>query len=167
MRFNTAIAAMMEFVNGAMKWPEPRPAAALAPFALLLAPYAPHLAEEAWALLGGSGSLAYEPWPVADEALLVEDSITLPVQASGRGRQGRRHEGGWKARAGPCWWRTASRCRCRRVERGRQGGWHEGGWKARAGPCWWRVTAYLSLCGAAPRLPASRHGHRGLQSARL
>lgn len=86
MRFNTAIAAMMEFVNGAMKWPEPRPAAALAPFALLLAPYAPHLAEEAWALLGGSGSLAYEPWPVADESLLVEDSITLPVQVNGKMR---------------------------------------------------------------------------------
>ena len=47
MRFNTGIAAMMEFVNGAYKW-ENRPKAALEQFVLLLAPYAPHLAEEMW-----------------------------------------------------------------------------------------------------------------------
>ena len=47
MRFNTGIAAMMEFVNGAYKW-EDRPRAALEQFVLLLAPYAPHLAEEMW-----------------------------------------------------------------------------------------------------------------------
>ncbi|KAL4432376.1 hypothetical protein ABPG77_001675, partial [Micractinium sp. CCAP 211/92] len=62
MRFNTAIAAMMELVNGAYKW-QSRPRAALEPFILLLAPYAPHLAEEMWGVLGRSGSLAYEPWP--------------------------------------------------------------------------------------------------------
>lgn len=47
MRFNTGIAAMMEFVNGAYKWDD-RPKAALEQFVLLLAPYAPHLAEEMW-----------------------------------------------------------------------------------------------------------------------
>ncbi len=47
MRFNTGIAAMMEFVNGAYKW-EQRPRHALEQFVLLLAPYAPHLAEEMW-----------------------------------------------------------------------------------------------------------------------
>ena len=47
MRFNTGISAMMEFVNGATKWAN-RPRAALEPFALLLSPYAPHLAEELW-----------------------------------------------------------------------------------------------------------------------
>ena len=47
MRFNTGIAAMMEFVNGAYKW-EQRPRAVLEQFVLLLAPYAPHLAEEMW-----------------------------------------------------------------------------------------------------------------------
>lgn len=47
MRFNTGIAAMMEFVNGAYKW-EQRPKVALEQFVLLLAPYAPHLAEEMW-----------------------------------------------------------------------------------------------------------------------
>lgn len=92
MRFNTAIAAMMEFVNGAYKW-ESRPRAALAPFVLLLAPYAPHMAEEMWTVLHSSGSssssggsLAYEPWPEVDESLLVEDSIKLPVQVNGKTR---------------------------------------------------------------------------------
>ena len=47
MRFNTGIAAMMEFVNGATKWAD-RPRAALQPFVLLLSPYAPHIAEELW-----------------------------------------------------------------------------------------------------------------------
>ena len=47
MRFNTGIASMMEFVNGATKW-ENRPQAALEPFVLLLSPYAPHIAEELW-----------------------------------------------------------------------------------------------------------------------
>ena len=47
MRFNTAIAAMMEFINGVYKW-DNRPIPALEPFVLLLAPYAPHLAEEMW-----------------------------------------------------------------------------------------------------------------------
>ena len=50
MRFNTGIAAMMEFVNGAYKWEE-RPLAALEQFVLLLAPYAPHLAEEMWQVI--------------------------------------------------------------------------------------------------------------------
>lgn len=52
MRFNTAISAMMEFVNGAYKW-ESRPRAAVEPLLLLLAPYAPHLAEEMWQVCRG------------------------------------------------------------------------------------------------------------------
>jgi leucyl-tRNA synthetase len=96
MRFNTAIAAMMEFVNAVYKW-DTRPRAALAPFVLLLAPYAPHVAEELWERLRQSngqsngqpgGSLAYEPWPEADEALLVVDSVQLPVQVGGGERIG-------------------------------------------------------------------------------
>lgn len=47
---------------------------------LLLSPYAPHLAEELWSRLGHQQSLAYEPWPECDEALLVVDTINLPVQ---------------------------------------------------------------------------------------
>lgn len=48
LRFNTGIAAMMEFVNGANKWKGATPKAAVEPFVLLLSPYAPHLAEELW-----------------------------------------------------------------------------------------------------------------------
>ena len=81
MRFNTAISAMMEFVNAANKW-DNRPRAALEPFALLLAPYAPHVAEELWAKLGNNDTLAYSPWPESDPSLLVEDQVTLPVQVS-------------------------------------------------------------------------------------
>jgi leucyl-tRNA synthetase len=57
-----------------------RPRAALESFVLLLAPYAPHLAEELWSRLGHQSTLAYEHWPQADEALLVVDSVKLPVQ---------------------------------------------------------------------------------------
>jgi leucyl-tRNA synthetase len=83
LRFNTAIAAMMEFVNGATKW-EARPREALEPFVLLLAPYAPHLAEEMWAALGHEGSLAYAPWPSYDEALTVDAEVELAVQVNGK-----------------------------------------------------------------------------------
>ena len=62
MRFNTGIAAMMEFVNGAYKW-DTRPRAVLAPFVLLLAAYAPHLGEEMWQVghlpLHGQGNPEY------------------------------------------------------------------------------------------------------------
>lgn len=88
LRFNTAISAMMEFVNGAVKWPEPRPRGPLRTLALLLAPYAPHLAEEAWACLGGEGdTLTYAPWPTIDDpSLLVADTVTVGVQVGGKTR---------------------------------------------------------------------------------
>lgn len=89
LRFNTAISAMMEFVNGANKWPT-RPRAALEPFVLLLAPYAPHLAEELWQVVQGMDtpqSCAYEAWPTFDPALLQESMVQLPVQVWG-GQQG-------------------------------------------------------------------------------
>eukprot|EP00899_Mesostigma_viride_P008088 jgi/Mesvir1/17280/Mv07687-RA.3 len=63
MRFNTAISALMEFVNAATKW-EDRPREALEPFVLCLSPMAPHLAEELWSRLGHTNTLAYIPWPV-------------------------------------------------------------------------------------------------------
>jgi leucyl-tRNA synthetase len=85
LRFNTAIAAMMEFLNDTKKW-ESRPREALEPLLVLLAPYAPHLAEECWQRCGHKGSLAYAPWPQADAALLVQDEITLPVQVNGKMR---------------------------------------------------------------------------------
>lgn len=102
LRYNTAIAAMMEFVNGVLKWGD-RPRAALEPFLLLLAPYAPHLAEEMWASIGHSSSLTYSQWPQHDESLLVLDSINLAVQVGGRpGWLGGRGGGGllqWLASA--------------------------------------------------------------------
>ena len=88
LRFNTAISAMMVFVNEALTWTE-RPLPVLRPFLQLLAPFAPHLAEELWARShpGSAGpipSLTYTTWPVFDPALLVETEIELPVQVNGK-----------------------------------------------------------------------------------
>ncbi|MFO0848677.1 MAG: leucine--tRNA ligase [Gemmataceae bacterium] len=83
MRFNTAIAAMMEFVNH-LTGQQARPRAVLEPFVLLLAPYAPHVAEELWAALGHPTTLAYEPWPAYDPALTKADEIEVPVQVGGK-----------------------------------------------------------------------------------
>lgn len=85
LRFNTAIAAMMEFMNATKKW-DTRPRAVLEPFALLLAPYAPHMAEECWQRCGHEESLTYEAWPALDESLLVESTVQLPVQVNGKMR---------------------------------------------------------------------------------
>ena len=85
LRFNTAIAAMMEFVNAAYKW-DGVPRAVAEPFVLVLAPFAPHLAEELWRLLGHEDSLAYADWPAYDEALLVEDEKEIAVQVNGKVR---------------------------------------------------------------------------------
>jgi leucyl-tRNA synthetase len=54
--------------------------------AILVSPFAPHVAEELWQHLGHSASLAYEPWPAWDEALAVDDVIELPVQVNGKVR---------------------------------------------------------------------------------
>jgi leucyl-tRNA synthetase len=87
MRFNTAISAMMVFVNDAITW-EVKPVAALKPFLQLLQPFAPHLAEELWAKLvtPSSAVLTYAPWPKFDPALLVETEMELPVQVNGKFR---------------------------------------------------------------------------------
>lgn len=81
--FNTAISRMMEFVNEFLAL-EARPRSAMEPFVLLLSPFAPHLAEELWQLLGHTSSLAYEPWPKHDEQYLVENEIEIPVQINGK-----------------------------------------------------------------------------------
>jgi leucyl-tRNA synthetase len=81
--FNTAISRMMEFVNE-LTPQEKRPRKLLEPFVLLLAPYAPHLAEELWEKLGHTQSLAYEPWPAVDESLLVEKTVTVILQVNGK-----------------------------------------------------------------------------------
>jgi len=83
MAFNTAIARMMEFTNFFLK-AEPRPRRAMETFVLLLSPFAPHIAEELWQLLGHDETLAYEPWPQYDAAALVEATVEIPVQVNGK-----------------------------------------------------------------------------------
>jgi leucyl-tRNA synthetase len=85
MRFNTAISALMELTNAAYKWPQV-PRAAAETLVLLLAPLAPHVAEELWQRLGFKESLAYHAWPVADPALLKADVLEIPVQVNGKVR---------------------------------------------------------------------------------
>ncbi|XP_050368483.1 leucine--tRNA ligase, chloroplastic/mitochondrial [Argentina anserina] len=84
-RFNTGISAMMEFINVAYKWKK-HPRVIIEAFVLLLAPYAPHMAEELWCRLGHSTSLAYEPFPKVNPAYLEESTILLPVQINGKTR---------------------------------------------------------------------------------
>ena len=62
------------------------PRALAEPLVLMVAPLAPHLAEELWQRLGHAGSLAYEPFPQADPALAAADTVTLPVQVNGKVR---------------------------------------------------------------------------------
>ncbi|NGX42580.1 MAG: Leucine--tRNA ligase [Chlamydiae bacterium] len=83
MFFNTAIAKMMEFLNDFTKLPSyPRRVLKMATQALM--PFAPHLAEEAWEILGGEGELAYHPWPEVDESYLHEEITTYVVQVNGK-----------------------------------------------------------------------------------
>ncbi len=81
--FNTAISRLMEFTN-AFTGMDVRARQALETFTLLLAPMAPHLAEELWQVLGHKGSLAYADWPTFDPALLKDDEIEVPVQINGK-----------------------------------------------------------------------------------
>ncbi|MCC6233659.1 MAG: leucine--tRNA ligase [Verrucomicrobiales bacterium] len=88
LRFNTAISAMMVFVNEAIGW-EVKPASVLRTFLQLLAPLAPHVAEELWDRLHRHlgqvpPSLGYAPWPSFDPAFLVEDTVEIPVQVNGK-----------------------------------------------------------------------------------
>ncbi|MBO3737236.1 leucine--tRNA ligase [Actinoplanes sp. NEAU-H7] len=85
LRFNTAIAKLIELTNALT----PLPVAsreAVEPLVLMLSPFAPHMAEELWSKLGHDGSLAYADFPVADPAQLVADAITYPVQVNGKVR---------------------------------------------------------------------------------
>ena len=85
MRFNTAISSLMEFTNAANKWPSV-PRAVAGTFVLLLAPLAPHLAEELWQRMGHAESLAYTAWPVADPGFLKADVFEIAVQVNGKVR---------------------------------------------------------------------------------
>lgn len=81
--FNTAISQMMIMVNEIYRY-ETLHRAIMEPFILVLAPYAPHLAEELWELIGHSTSLAYEPFPVWDLDLCTDDEVTIALQIGGK-----------------------------------------------------------------------------------
>jgi len=88
LRFNTAISELMVFVNEAMTWPE-KPASVLRDFLILLQPFAPHIAEELWsklqsALRNRQSAISYAPWPAHNPALLVENTLEIPVQVNGK-----------------------------------------------------------------------------------
>ncbi|MDQ7079935.1 MAG: leucine--tRNA ligase [Paracoccaceae bacterium] len=86
--FNKSVAKLYEFTNTIAK-SKAAPAAkrrAMLVMAQLMQPMTPHLAEEVWHLLGGKGLVAAAPWPKADPALLVDDTVTLPIQVNGKRR---------------------------------------------------------------------------------
>jgi leucyl-tRNA synthetase len=85
MRFNTAISAMMVLSNELMKL-ERVPSEALEVLAKLLHPFAPHLGEEVWEMLGHAPSIQRQPWPEWDPALCEEDELEVPVQVNGKVR---------------------------------------------------------------------------------
>jgi leucyl-tRNA synthetase len=83
LRFNTAISQMMVFTNEMTKLPQ-RPRTLIEPFLLLLSPFAPHLTEELWSIIGNRPSISQQPWPSFDSALTVSDRLTIPVQVNGK-----------------------------------------------------------------------------------
>lgn len=85
LRFNTAISQLMIFINEAMKQAE-LPRKEMEQFVLLLAPFAPHIAEELWQLLGHNTTLAYESWPEYDAAKTAEEQIEVVLQVNGKVR---------------------------------------------------------------------------------
>ncbi|MGP1357338.1 class I tRNA ligase family protein, partial [Roseicyclus sp.] len=86
--FNAAIAKLYAFTNTLARSTASHAAQreAVMTLAQLMSPMTPHLAEDIWAHQGGAGLIAEAPWPVADEAMLVEDTVTLPIQVNGKRR---------------------------------------------------------------------------------
>lgn len=85
LHFNTAISQMMVFVNEAYK-ADALPYAYIEGFVQLLAPIAPHIAEELWEILGNEGGISYVAWPTFDEAALVESEVEIVCQINGKVR---------------------------------------------------------------------------------
>ena len=85
LRFNTAISALMIFINEANQW-DVIPESVAKEFIILLSPFAPHICEELWAILGNKNSIAYAEWPEFVEEYLKEDSILYPIQINGKVR---------------------------------------------------------------------------------
>ena len=85
LRFNTAVAKLIELNNALTKLPAV-PREVVEPLVVMLAPVAPHIAEELWARLGHEGGITYVPFPVADPAYLVDDTVTCVIQVKGKVR---------------------------------------------------------------------------------
>jgi leucyl-tRNA synthetase len=89
LRFNTAIARVMELNTHAAQLATAAgglPRELAEPLVLMVAPFAPHIAEELWSRIGHAASLAYEPFPQFDESLAAQQVVTLPVQIDGKTR---------------------------------------------------------------------------------
>ncbi len=88
LKFNTAIARLFELDNRLTQVAadRPSPREVVEPMVLMIAPLTPHVAEELWERLGHDQSIAYQPFPVADPELLVEETVELPVQINGKVR---------------------------------------------------------------------------------
>lgn len=84
--YNTAIAKLMEFLNAVYKSDKPVAKADMESLVLMLAPQAPHIAEELWERLGHSESLTYAPWPTYDEAMTQDNEMEIVVQVLGKKR---------------------------------------------------------------------------------
>jgi leucyl-tRNA synthetase len=86
LRFNTAVAKLIELTNGLTALPGRAPREVVEPLVLMISPFAPHVAEELWQKLGHHGSLAHADFPAADSAYLVHETVTYPVQVNGKVR---------------------------------------------------------------------------------
>jgi leucyl-tRNA synthetase len=86
MSFNTAISAMMVLTNHLQSLKDNVPKEAAEKLALMVSPFAPHLGEECWQILGHQESLAYHPWVEFDEELCIDSTITMGVQVNGKAR---------------------------------------------------------------------------------
>ena len=86
MAFNTAISSLMILTNHLQTLKDQVPREAAEKLAIMMSPFAPHLGEECWSILGHDTTLAYEPWVEFDEALCVDDTIKMGVQVNGKAR---------------------------------------------------------------------------------
>jgi leucyl-tRNA synthetase len=89
MRYNTAISQLMVYVNGLFE-AGTVPGVAAETLVQLLSPFAPHLADELWSLLGRSSTLAYHPWPVGDPKKAEDDMVEIAFQVNGKLRDNAR-----------------------------------------------------------------------------
>ena len=84
--YNTAIAAMMEYMNTMRSGERTPHVSEVTPLVKLVSPFAPHIAEELWSVLGNTSTVFDAGWPAYNEALTVEDRITMAVQVNGKTR---------------------------------------------------------------------------------